>query len=317
MAEPGGTSGATTLECDVRFACVADEIPHCGCQFRSGGPLAAAWTRRYLRASGVLRWASRGRTACQPRTVTSLESSPTPAAPTKVRFLTLALCIAMSMLLYLDRYALSSLTNTLQLELHLDEEQLGRTFFAFFFAYGLCQIPAGWLSDAFRGAADAGRLCRRLVASDDLYGPGQRTLGDHPRAVCVGRVAGRSLSHGGQRHQTLVSVPHAGPGEQQCFDGRTRGRLDRLCHHRGADVPYRTLARLGEGRLAGGLCALRIARPGLGHRVRLALSRFAANSSLVQCRRGRTDLARRLNGTGDTFAAHCRPGRSCSARKRC
>jgi sugar phosphate permease len=66
-----------------------------------------------------------------------------------VRFLTLALCIAMSMLLYLDRYALSSLTNTLQLELHLDEEQLGRTFFAFFFAYGLCQIPAGWLSDAF------------------------------------------------------------------------------------------------------------------------------------------------------------------------
>jgi len=55
----------------------------------------------------------------------------------------------MSMLLYLDRYALSSLTNTLQLELHLDKEQLGRTFFAFFFAYGLCQIPAGWLSDAF------------------------------------------------------------------------------------------------------------------------------------------------------------------------
>ena len=32
-------SGATTLECDVRFACFADEIPHCGCQFGLGGPL--------------------------------------------------------------------------------------------------------------------------------------------------------------------------------------------------------------------------------------------------------------------------------------
>ena len=35
----GPAIGATTLECDVRLACFADEIPHCGCQFRSGGPL--------------------------------------------------------------------------------------------------------------------------------------------------------------------------------------------------------------------------------------------------------------------------------------
>ena len=34
-------SGATTLECDVRLERFADDIPHCGCQFRSGGPLAA------------------------------------------------------------------------------------------------------------------------------------------------------------------------------------------------------------------------------------------------------------------------------------
>jgi hypothetical protein len=33
------SSGATTLECDVRFPWFADEIPHWGCQFRSGGPL--------------------------------------------------------------------------------------------------------------------------------------------------------------------------------------------------------------------------------------------------------------------------------------
>jgi MFS transporter, ACS family, glucarate transporter len=53
----------------------------------------------------------------------------------------------MAMLLYLDRYALSSLTGTLLGELHLTKEQLGRTFFAFFFAYALLQVPAGWLSD--------------------------------------------------------------------------------------------------------------------------------------------------------------------------
>jgi sugar phosphate permease len=70
--------------------------------------------------------------------------------PTRVRFLTLSLCIAMAMLLYLDRYALSPVTGTLLSELKVNKEQLGRTiFFAFFFAYALLQVPAGWLSDAF------------------------------------------------------------------------------------------------------------------------------------------------------------------------
>jgi ACS family glucarate transporter-like MFS transporter len=56
----------------------------------------------------------------------------------------------MAMLLYLDRYALSPVTGTLLAELHVNKEQLGRTvFFAFFFAYAVCQVPAGWLSDTF------------------------------------------------------------------------------------------------------------------------------------------------------------------------
>src|SRR5215469_9638996 len=76
--------------------------------------------------------------------------APADDRPTNVRFLTLSLCIAMAMLLYLDRYALSPVTSTLLTELHLTKEQLGRTvFFAFFFAYGLLQVPAGWLSDTF------------------------------------------------------------------------------------------------------------------------------------------------------------------------
>jgi ACS family glucarate transporter-like MFS transporter len=56
----------------------------------------------------------------------------------------------MGMLLYLDRYALSPVTGTLLAELKVTKEQLGRTvFFAFFFAYALLQVPAGWLSDTF------------------------------------------------------------------------------------------------------------------------------------------------------------------------
>jgi MFS family permease len=81
-------------------------------------------------------------------TVNSLE--PSAPAPTNVRYLTLVLCIAMAMLLYLDRYALSPVTGTLLAELHVTKEQLGRTvFFAFFFAYAILQVPAGWLSDIF------------------------------------------------------------------------------------------------------------------------------------------------------------------------
>ena len=46
-------------------------------------------------------------------------------APTRVRYFTLCLCIAMAVLLYLDRYALSSVTGTLLVELNVNKEQLG------------------------------------------------------------------------------------------------------------------------------------------------------------------------------------------------
>jgi sugar phosphate permease len=80
-----------------------------------------------------------------------MESTPAvEVRPTRVRFLTVGLCIAMAMLLYLDRFAISPVTSTLLAELKVSKEQLGRTtFFAFFFAYALLQIPAGWLSDKF------------------------------------------------------------------------------------------------------------------------------------------------------------------------
>src|SRR5262245_45342784 len=71
------------------------------------------------------------------------------STPTKVRFLVIVLCMAMSVLLYLDRFALSPATNSILNELHLTKEQFGRVQSAFFFAYALLQVPAGWLSDRF------------------------------------------------------------------------------------------------------------------------------------------------------------------------
>lgn len=73
--------------------------------------------------------------------------------PTRVRFLVVVLCIGMSILLYLNRFALSPATAAILNELDLTKEQFGRTYFVFFFAYALMQVPAGWLSDRYGARA--------------------------------------------------------------------------------------------------------------------------------------------------------------------
>src|SRR4051812_4801841 len=75
------------------------------------------------------------------------ESATAKSSPTRVRYLVVALCVAMSILLYLDRFALTPITTTILRDLKLDEEQFGRAVGAFFLVYALCQVPAGWLSD--------------------------------------------------------------------------------------------------------------------------------------------------------------------------
>jgi ACS family glucarate transporter-like MFS transporter len=53
----------------------------------------------------------------------------------------------MSVLLYLDRFAIGAVTPRMIEELDVDEEQFGRAVGAFFLAYALLQVPAGWLAD--------------------------------------------------------------------------------------------------------------------------------------------------------------------------
>lgn len=73
------------------------------------------------------------------------------ASPTRVRLLVVAIVTAMSVLLYLDRFAINAVTGAILADLQLDEEQFGRAVGAFFLAYALMQVPCGWLSDAFGG----------------------------------------------------------------------------------------------------------------------------------------------------------------------
>ena len=70
-------------------------------------------------------------------------------AATSIRYWIVGLCVLMSILLYLDRFALSPATDAILRELDLTKEQFGRTTLVFFFAYALAQVPAGWLSDTF------------------------------------------------------------------------------------------------------------------------------------------------------------------------
>jgi ACS family glucarate transporter-like MFS transporter len=74
-----------------------------------------------------------------------------PAAdrPTNVRFVVVLLATMVAVLLYLDRICLSIAERYVREDLGLAEWQMGVLLSAFFWAYALGQIPAGWLSDRY------------------------------------------------------------------------------------------------------------------------------------------------------------------------
>ncbi len=78
-----------------------------------------------------------------------MNNPPAAESPSSVRYLVIILCVLMSALLYIDRFAIAPIATTIMLELDLDKERWGRAIGLFFFAYALCQVPAGWLSDTF------------------------------------------------------------------------------------------------------------------------------------------------------------------------
>lgn len=72
-------------------------------------------------------------------------------APTKVRHSILAVTTLAAFLMYLDRICMSEIvkTATFRAEFPLTDDELSWVLSAFFWAYALGQVPAGWLSDRF------------------------------------------------------------------------------------------------------------------------------------------------------------------------
>jgi ACS family glucarate transporter-like MFS transporter len=68
---------------------------------------------------------------------------------TRVRFAVVGLCVLMSMLLYLSRFAITPATKAIEADLSLTHTEFGEAVGAFFLAYALMQIPSGWITDTF------------------------------------------------------------------------------------------------------------------------------------------------------------------------
>jgi ACS family glucarate transporter-like MFS transporter len=81
--------------------------------------------------------------------------------PTNVRYRVMAFLLALSFLTYFDRQCIVRVTPQIQSELGLDDVDMGQVIGAFWLAYAIFDIPAGWLGDRF-GARVA--LTRVVVA---------------------------------------------------------------------------------------------------------------------------------------------------------
>src|SRR5436309_15941208 len=61
----------------------------------------------------------------------------------------MAFLLALSFLTYFDRQCIVWVKPQIESELHLDDEQMGLILGAFWLAYSLFDIPAGWLGDRY------------------------------------------------------------------------------------------------------------------------------------------------------------------------
>lgn len=71
--------------------------------------------------------------------------------PTHARYGVLAFSVAMAVILYLDRMAISVPVQAIAEDLQISVEQVGDSMAVFFWVYALMQVPAGWLGDRWGG----------------------------------------------------------------------------------------------------------------------------------------------------------------------
>src|SRR5437762_9320372 len=130
------------------------------------------------------------------------DGRPKDAALMKVRYRVLAMLVMLSVVTYLDRICIAVAASDMQKDLHISEEGWGWVLGAFFFAYGLFEIPSGGLGDrigqrkvltrivlwwsAFTALTPLARNYYALVATRFLFGAGE--AGAYPNASgCISR----------------------------------------------------------------------------------------------------------------------------------
>jgi MFS family permease len=69
--------------------------------------------------------------------------------PTLVRYRVLGMLFLLSIITYVDRVCIGSAATSIQRDLGLTDVQLGWVFSAFSLAYGIFEIPSGWMGDRF------------------------------------------------------------------------------------------------------------------------------------------------------------------------
>lgn len=84
---------------------------------------------------------------------------------TRVRYVVVAFCFALSVITYIDRVCISAAAPAITGELRLTRVQMGAVFSAFTLAYALFEVPSGWWGDV----AGARRVLTRIVVWWSLF----------------------------------------------------------------------------------------------------------------------------------------------------
>src|SRR5277367_5819383 len=75
------------------------------------------------------------------------DATPPGQRPSRVRHGVVGFAVALSMITYIDRVALSNSRKQVATALHLNDAQMGLVFTAFAVAYALFEIPSGYMGD--------------------------------------------------------------------------------------------------------------------------------------------------------------------------
>jgi MFS transporter, ACS family, glucarate transporter len=72
-----------------------------------------------------------------------------PTRPTRARHTVVFFAVTLAIITYIDRVCMSQAAGDIQRDLHFSKQDMGWVFAAFAVAYGLFEVPGGWMGDRF------------------------------------------------------------------------------------------------------------------------------------------------------------------------